>query len=109
MERISYFLDRSIDADAARFRWMLANNGYFLEEEGLCNGGGTETEQDEARMAIDKAMKEQTKEQALRHIDAIRDNWALLADLGYVAVPSFTSQITYEQLQDISLALEGEP
>ena len=103
MERISYLLDRSIDADAARFRWMLANNGYFLEEEGLCNGGGTETEQDEARMAIDRVMKEKAKEQALgqalRHIDTIRDSWILLDN---------AIRITYKQLQDISLALENE-
>jgi hypothetical protein len=109
----SYLLDRSTNADAARFRWMLANNGYFLEEEGLCNGGGTETEQDEARKAIDKAMKDterqQALEQALRHIATIRDNWASSSDPGCAMMPSLTGQITFKQLQDISLALEGEP
>jgi hypothetical protein len=64
-------------------------------------------------MAIDTAMKEQTKEQvveqALRHIATIRDNWALLDNPEGSAMPSLTGQITYKQLQDISLALEGEP
>jgi hypothetical protein len=109
----SYFLDRSTNADATRFRWMLMHNGYFLEEAGLCNGGGTATERDEARRAIDKAMKakakEQALEQALRHIATIRDNWALLDDPGCVAMPSLTGQITFKQLQDISLALEAQP
>ena len=113
MERITYFLDRSIGADAARFRWMLMHNGYFLGEAGLCNSGGTATERDEARMAIDKAMKEKAKEQvieqALRHIGTIRDNWALLDNPEGSAMPSLTGQITYKQLQDISLALEVQP
>jgi hypothetical protein len=104
-----YYVDRSIGADATRFRWMLANNGYFLEEEGLCNLGGTETEQDEARMAIDQAMKDAVRQQALNHIDTIKHNWALLDNPEGSAIPSLTGQITYKQLQDISLALEAQP
>jgi hypothetical protein len=104
-----YYVDRSIGADATRLRWMLANNGYFLEEEGLCNLGGTEAEQDEARMAIDQAMKDAVRQQALSHIDTINHNWALLDNPEGSAIPSLTGQITYKQLQDISLALEAQP
>ncbi len=44
-------------ADAERMRWMLAGNGYFMEEEMLCGHGPcSEEEQDEARRQIDAAM-----------------------------------------------------
>lgn len=45
------------EADAARMRWLLSGNGYFMEEEMLCGHGpcGPE-EQDEARRKIDAAM-----------------------------------------------------
>jgi hypothetical protein len=45
------------EADAKRMRWMLAGNGYFMEEEMLCGHGPcSEKEQDEARRQIDAAM-----------------------------------------------------
>lgn len=50
------FLDRSLAADAARFRWMLDGHGYFLEEEGLCNMEADQEEQDDARRRIDQRM-----------------------------------------------------
>jgi hypothetical protein len=50
-------LDRSDAADARRFRWLLNGNGYFLEEAMLC-GHEQFDESDEARRAIDKAMKD---------------------------------------------------
>jgi hypothetical protein len=44
-------------ADAARMRWMLAGNGYFMEEEMLCGHGPcSEKEQAEARQKIDEQM-----------------------------------------------------
>jgi hypothetical protein len=46
--------DRSEAADAARLRWILNGNGYFLEEYGLCGHGPGE--EDEARREIDKRM-----------------------------------------------------
>lgn len=50
-------LDRSDEADARRFRWLLAGNGYFLEEEMLCGHEPcSDDEQDKARIAIDEAM-----------------------------------------------------
>jgi len=49
-------IDRSIEADAKRFRWLLDGNGYFLEEQFL-NGGPTTKEQDEVRIAIDEEMR----------------------------------------------------
>jgi hypothetical protein len=48
-------LDTSNNADAARLRWMLNGNGYFLEEAGLC-GRGFGTDADQARREIDKQM-----------------------------------------------------
>jgi hypothetical protein len=48
--------DRSDEADAARLRWILNGNGYFLEEYGLCGHGPGE--EDEARREIDKRMAE---------------------------------------------------
>jgi hypothetical protein len=51
-------LDRSEEADAARFRWLLAGNGYFMEENYLCGPSRDSPEdQDEARRRIDEAMK----------------------------------------------------
>jgi hypothetical protein len=50
-------LDKSILADAKRFRWILNGNGYFMEEQGLCPTCGTdEKEKDRARELIDDAM-----------------------------------------------------
>lgn len=44
-------------ADAARMRWMLAGNGYFLEEAMLCGHSPCSAEeQAEARRRIDEAM-----------------------------------------------------
>ena len=55
-------LDRSDAADAARLRWMLAGNGFVLEEEGLCGFKPTgPTEQDKARRDIDAAIAQETK------------------------------------------------
>jgi hypothetical protein len=50
--------DTSDAADAARFRWLLEGNGYFMEETGLCGiGPCDQTEKNEARLEIDKEMK----------------------------------------------------
>ncbi len=55
-----------VAADALRFRWLLAGNGYFLEEGNLCGTSPTsQEEQDEARAAIDEAMQEQDYLEAL--------------------------------------------
>lgn len=52
-------IDKSIEADAARFRWLLNGNGYFMEEEMLCGHSPCEEEEkDGARIAIDKAMND---------------------------------------------------
>lgn len=50
----------NLDAsDAKRFRWLLAGNGYFMEEEMLCGHGPcSEEEKNEARQKIDEAMIE---------------------------------------------------
>jgi hypothetical protein len=49
-------VDRSDAADARRFRWLLAGNGYFMEEQMLCGHAPCdEKEQDEAREQIDAA------------------------------------------------------
>ena len=46
--------------DAARLRWMLAGNGYFMEEEMLCGHGPcSDQEQAEARRRMDEQMKAQ--------------------------------------------------
>jgi hypothetical protein len=56
-------MDRSDAADAKRFRWLLAGNGYFMEENFLCGHSPcSETEQDEARAAIDAALEKKTPE-----------------------------------------------
>lgn len=52
--------DRSVDADARRMRWLLAGNGYYLEECCL-PGGPSDVKQDDVRAAIDMAI----------HIDTI--------------------------------------
>ncbi len=49
-------IDRSIEADAKRFRWLLDGNGYFLEMEDL-PGGSDPKEQDEVCIAIDEMMR----------------------------------------------------
>jgi hypothetical protein len=47
------------EADAARMRWLLSGNGYFMEEEMLCGHGPCDpTEQDEARRRIDEQMRQ---------------------------------------------------
>ena len=46
-------------ADASRMRWLLAGNGYFMEENMLCGHGPCDKEeQDEARRKIDEEMAE---------------------------------------------------
>jgi hypothetical protein len=53
-------IDRSDAADAKRLRWMLAGNGYFLEERMLCGHPPCdEREQDDARQEIDETMQRQ--------------------------------------------------
>jgi len=50
-------IDRSIEADAKRFRWLLDGNGYFMEEAGFCGHESCDDkEKDEARIAIDEMM-----------------------------------------------------
>jgi hypothetical protein len=50
-----------IEADARRFRWLLAGNGYFLEEAGLCGRpSASQEEQDRARAEIDEAMRDRS-------------------------------------------------
>lgn len=50
-------IDKSIEADAARLRWLLNGNGYFMEESTLCGSPPCdEEEQDDARGAIDIEM-----------------------------------------------------
>lgn len=44
-------------ADAARFRWLLSGNGYFMEEHGLCGAfPTTEAEREFARKMIDESI-----------------------------------------------------
>ena len=51
-------VDCSDVADAARFRFILAGAGYFMEEQGLCghNKSADDADAMEARIAIDEAM-----------------------------------------------------
>lgn len=50
-------VDRSDAADARRFRWLLAGNGYFMEEQMICGHPPCdEEEQDNARSQLDDAM-----------------------------------------------------
>ena len=50
-------IDRSDAADAERFRWLLAGNGYYMEENFLCGHAPTsQQEQDDARRKIDEAI-----------------------------------------------------
>ena len=52
-------MDEDERKDAARFRWLLDGNGYFLEEAGLCGHAPcSPQEQSDARRAIDEAMQE---------------------------------------------------
>lgn len=45
--------------DADRMRWILAGNGYFMEENFLCGHEPcSQDEQDKARRAIDEAMRD---------------------------------------------------
>jgi hypothetical protein len=54
-------VNRSDAADAARLRWMLAGNGYFMEEQTLCgHAPQSEGEQDAARALIDAEMRGQS-------------------------------------------------
>ena len=47
------------EGDAKRMRWMLAGNGYFMEEQGICGHWPcSEREQNEARVQIDEAIIE---------------------------------------------------
>jgi hypothetical protein len=51
--------DTSEAADAARMRWILQGNGYFMEERGLCGYGiCSENEMNGARKEIDEQMAE---------------------------------------------------
>ena len=56
-------VDKSDAADAARMRWLLNGNGYFMEEEGLCGCSPVSkpADQDYARARIDEAMKEKDR------------------------------------------------
>ena len=56
-------LDRSDSADAARFRWLLAGNGYFMEEQSLCGHVDDRNESDYARREIDDAIARTTQTQ----------------------------------------------
>lgn len=50
-------VDRSEEADAKRFRWLLQGNGYFMEEEMLCGHDPvSQEEKDETRVIIDREM-----------------------------------------------------
>ncbi len=51
--------DTSEAADAARMRWILQGNGYFMEERGLCGHGTcSKNEMNSARKEIDEQMAE---------------------------------------------------
>lgn len=53
-------MDKSDSADAARFRWLLNGNGYFMEEQFLCGHLPiSEEERDAARAKIDAAIADQ--------------------------------------------------
>jgi len=54
--RIALLIDEEIKEDAKRMRWLLAGNGYFMEEQGLCGYKPCgRQEQNEARIEIDAA------------------------------------------------------
>lgn len=58
-----HVVSKEVVDDAARFRWLLNGNGYFMEHEYLCGGGhSTEEERAEARRKIDAAMQEECNE-----------------------------------------------
>ena len=51
-------LDKNIEADARRMRFLLDGHGYFMEERGLCGFGPCdEEEKDSARKEIDDGIK----------------------------------------------------
>lgn len=52
-------VDKSDEADLRRFRWLIAGDSYFLEEECIAGHKDCDSpqEQDEARTAIDKKMR----------------------------------------------------
>lgn len=53
-------IDRSVEADARRFRWLLEGNGSFMEEEMLCGHPPcSDEEKDYARQEIDREMRKQ--------------------------------------------------
>lgn len=55
-------IDRSEEADARRFRWLLDGNSYFLQEERLCGFHDvSEEDKEKARVIIDDAMIEDAK------------------------------------------------
>lgn len=49
-------IDRSVEADAKRFGWLLDGNRYFMEEQMLCGHYPDQKEKDEARAIIDREM-----------------------------------------------------
>lgn len=51
-------IDRSCEADAKRFRWLIDGNGYFMEENSLCHFLASDKEKDEARKLIDETMEQ---------------------------------------------------
>lgn len=54
-------LERALE-DAARFQWLLAGNGYFMEENFLCGHKPcSEKDQEWARKVIDWGMSEVSK------------------------------------------------
>lgn len=53
-------IDRSEKADAARFRWLINGNGYFMEEQGICGPwSNSQEDKDEARKIIDEWIAEE--------------------------------------------------
>lgn len=50
-------VDRGDAADAKRLRWIIAGNGYFLEEEMMRGDPKNIREQDRLRRAIDAEME----------------------------------------------------
>lgn len=52
-------MDKTDEADAKRFRWLLSGNGYFMEENYICgHAPTTEAKRDLARSEIDEAMSQ---------------------------------------------------
>lgn len=72
--------DKSIEADAARFRWLLDGHGYFMEEAMLCGAPPTtEIDKDSARAMIDEAMQPTTIREV---VDALKDMTDLVVRSG---------------------------